>query len=515
MIERELQKMLTPALERTGYPMPLPVAIETPANLDYGDLATSCAFALAKPLKKSPKLIAEELSQKLNQDQALTQIATISPINGFINFKFTDHFIWSQLTNLLDTPFTFNAPTAPILIEYVSANPTGPLHIGHGRWAALGSAITTLLRYTGHTVKSEFYINDSGNQVQKFYASIDAAKQQKPIPEDGYKGAYIFDLAKQTADPLQTMISSQQATLKRLQVNFDTWYSESQLHKTNKIQTAITMLSDKGHTYTQEGALFFRSTHFGDDKDRVLIKADKSYTYFAVDIAYHLDKLDRGCQKLINIWGADHHGYVSRVKAAVAALSDKNADDIFSILIGQLVSLLRDGAPVKMSKRTGELITLDEVIDEIGSDALRFFLLEKNADTHIEFDLNLAKKQSNENPVYYIQYAHARMASILKKAPPQTDLITTPTLDPAERALACQCLQIDEVIWDAAKNYAPHRLIHYLLATARSFHSFYERCPILKADPETQARRLIILQKTQKTIALGLQLLDIKAPQEM
>jgi arginyl-tRNA synthetase len=495
------------------------IILQKTSNPKYGDYTTNISFQLTKTLKNKPQLIAEEICDHLNQSPPLAAHFSFSALNGFINIKLKDSYLFMEFHDFLD-PKTPHFPhnNQKILLEYVSANPTGPLHIGHGRWAVLGNVLANLLEFIQIPVKTEFYINDAGNQVDLFYQSIKACQNKQPLPENGYHGHYIKTLAKLEEDPLQHQINDQKQTLTKLGVTFSNWYSEKSIHENNKVVQAIETLTNHGYTYQKENALWFKSSDFGDEKDRVLIKADGAYTYFAVDIAYHQDKFKRGFHTLINIWGADHHGYIARLKAALKALCPKNyaQDHNFQIIIGQLVSLFRDGQPVRMSKRTGEIITLNEVIQEIGPDAVRFFLIQKSADTHLDFDLELAKKKTFENPVYYIQYAHARICSILSKANHQTNTLPTSfNLEEKERNLVLLCLQVHEEVYDATLNLTPHKVANYLQNLAKCFHNFYESCPIIKADPDTQQKRLYIIHQVKSTLALCLNLLGISAPQKM
>ncbi len=508
MIRAAIASTLTDILET-------PVVLEVPNNPEHGDFATNVAFGLAKILKKGPKQIAETLAVDLAQ--RFEGKISFQAINGFLNLRLSDAY----LLECLEQAPKFPSAHEKILLEYVSANPTGPLHVGHGRWAILGHSIESLLRFVGTSIDSEFYINDAGNQVELFYESVNAVKKGLPIPEKGYHGSYIHDLALIEGDPLQRNLELQKQTLARLGITFTFWYSEKELHRKGLVSETIQTITAKGLTYESEGALWFKSQSLGDEKDRVLIKADGQHTYFAADMAYHWDKLRRGYDRLINIWGADHHGYVARVKAGVAALCGEAflSDKKFKIVIGQLVSLKRGDEPVRMSKRTGEIITIDEVVDEIGVDATRFFLIQKGADTHVEFDLELAKKKSAENPVYYIQYAHARMCSVLEK---MDGLVQTQNfasvqlgLEGAERALILHCIQAYDEIYGAAQALAPHRVANYAYELARQFHTFYEQCPIIKASEDIQAKRVYILIQAQKTLRLCLELLGISAPEKM
>ena len=511
MIKEEIIKNINTVINTT-----VPIkTLEIPKNKTHGDFATPISFTLAKTLKKAPKIIAETLCETLNQSPELKKVATFSSLNGFINMTLCPNFMWTSICQF--TPLSyFPKSTEKILLEYVSANPTGPLHIGHGRWAIIGSVLTHLLQYTNHSVESEFYINDAGNQISTFYNSINAVKEGKPIPEDGYHGQYIHDLANNTDDPLQSSIDDQKQTLKDIGVTFDNWFSEKTLH--GSLEKTLKTLKENGWTYKKEGALWFKASQLGDKKDRVLIKTDGSYTYFAVDIAYHDNKMDRGFTHLINIWGADHHGYMARVNAAITALSKKNKKNTLSIIIGQLVNLIRDGQPVRMSKRTGDMITLSEVIQEIGADATRYFLIEHRADTHLEFDLALAKKQSSENPVYYIQYAHARLCSILKKleiSPSFTYPNTVSDLTPEEHKLLLILSQWPDDAWSAAEQRQPYQVAQYALKLAQTFHSFYKNCPIITASSNTKIQRTALLLKTQEILKDVFSILGISAPEKM
>ncbi|MFC1617423.1 arginine--tRNA ligase, partial [Candidatus Margulisiibacteriota bacterium] len=495
--------------------------LEIPNNSEFGDYASNIAFLLAKYLKKSPKLIAEEISQFYSEKEDLNSVYSFIPTNGFINIKLSDQLIWQEFTNINTKKTQFPITKDKILLEFVSANPTGPLHIGHGRWAAVGDVLRILLEYTGQNVKTEFYVNDAGNQIQNLRASIKAVQNETPIPEDGYHGAYIRDLAKIAGDPVDIMKKQQEKTLKKFGVVFDKWFSETELHAEDEMKKAIKILDAEGLVYESEKALWFRSTNFGDEKDRVLIKADGNYTYFAVDIAYHLDKIERGFTKLINIWGADHHGYVQRVKSAVKAVSKYkfDVDNNFNVIIGQLVSLFRGGELVKMSKRTGEMITLEEVIEEIGKDAARFFLVHKSTDTRLDFDLELAKKKSAENPVYYIQYSHARICSIFKKIGIKPEEIKLPVgpveLDINERNLVLTSGKIFDEVYEAAIFQAPYKFANYTLELAKAFHNFYERCSIMKADDKNKLKRLFIIREFQMILKTALNILGISAPEQM
>jgi arginyl-tRNA synthetase len=419
-----------------------------------------------------------------------------------------------------------------ILVEYVSANPTGPLHVGGGRHAAYGDALVRLLRAAGHEVKSEYYVNDAGGQVQRFAASIAAAMVGGEPPEDGYEGDYIADLAERLkgegVDPADTdavgkrgvelILEGVRGTLERFGVHFDNWFSESSLYASGEVEQALERLEQRGHTYKSEGALWLRSTEFGDDKDRVLIRADGEPTYLAADVAYHSDKLERGFEHLINVLGADHHGYAPRVRAAIAALGFDA--DVLEALIMRLVHIVESGERSQMSKRSGDFISLDDLVDDIGVDAVRWFMLWRSHDTTVDLDLELARRESSDNPVYYVQYAHARIASILRKAGGEAGEAGAPTpgtrLTPAERDLVKRLLEFPQEVREAATRRAPHRICAYATAVAADFHAFYRDCQVVGAKGEGVERsRLGLCQLTQQTIASSLDLLGISAPEKM
>ena len=507
MIKLKLKKLLISFIDIPDFFLEIP-------NSNYGDFATNVAFSLAKILKSSPKIIAEKLVESLGENEVISEIAKVEATNGFLNFTFTNDFLWHEFTLFLDTTIEFPKINELILLEYVSANPTGPLHIGHGRWAVIGDVLTRLLKFVHADISTEFYVNDAGNQIQNFNKTIKAIKENKPIPEDGYHGQYMLDLAD-SPNPLAEIIEQQQNVLSKLDVNFNTWFFESTLYKNNAIHEVLDILAKKKLTYKSEGALWFKASEFGDEKDRVLIKNDGANTYFLVDLAYHLNKIKRGFNYLINIWGADHHGYVPRLEAALNCISPTTIK--FKVIIGQLVSLYRDNEPLRMSKRTGEIITLEEVLQEIGKDALRFFLVQKNPDQTLDFDLELAKKTSNENPVYYLQYAYARICSILGKLGQikPNDLPELVSLNEAERKIIFKALQIHDEIYAAAINLAPYRIANYLLELVKLFHVFYEQCPILRADPSEQQKRIIIILQIKKVLGLGFDLLGITKIERM
>lgn len=493
--------------------------LEIPANNQHGHYATNIAFRCAKEMKKNPKLIADEFCEQLNESSATNSTVSFQNLNGFINLILKESFIITHFNRLFKTETTYPVSSKSILLEFVSANPTGPLHIGHGRWAVLGSVLYNLIKSTGITVDAEFYINDAGNQIKLFYESVNAAKDGEKIPEDGYHGQYIHELASLDTDPLQANIDSHKKTLTNMGLDFDYWQSEQALRDNFSVDDVIKELDQKGLIYKEENATWFSSTKFGDEKDRVLIKADGNYTYFLVDLMYHQQKVKRGYSQLINIWGADHHGYVARVRAGLIALCGEEFKDesSFEVMIGQLVSLKRDGEPIRMSKRTGDMITFDEVLDEIGTDATRYFLIEKSPDTHLDFDLEAAKKKTMDNPVYYIQYAHARLSKIMSQNA-LDHTYTIPNSDKLvdiERDIMIHCLRLYETCWDSAQALAPYRLTQYAFTLAKLSHSFYEQCSINKADEAVKNRRLFIVKNVLDTLKYVLNICGISAPESM
>ena len=520
------------------------ISLEVPPKKEFGDFSTNFAMQSAKIFRTAPKKIAEEIKNRIKADWLdKTEIAGA----GFINFYLKPDVIYLELKNIYDAGEKFgqlpNKKNIPIQIEYVSANPTGLLHVGHGRGAAAGSAIVNILRAAGYNVYSEYYINDAGNQMENLAKSVNARYLQHfgveiEFPENGYHGADILDTTNRIierdgnkylnlpenerlkiledlayADKLDEL----KKDLKNFRVEFDNWFSERTLHP-QKINDAIKVLTSRGEIYEQDGALWLASTRYGDDKDRVVIRENGLPTYLAADIAYHKDKFERGYSQLINLWGADHHGYICRVKAAMSALGF-NADNL-KILLLQMVSLYRGGELVKMSKRTGESITLRELMEEVGTDAARYFFLMRSIDSQLDFDLDLAKKQSSENPVYYIQYAHARICSIFRQAEennlklppaPKFSMLTTA----AEIDLINKIFEYPAEIEKAAAEYAPQRIARYAYDLAAQFHSFYRDCRILGVDTELAQARLALIKIAAHTIKHALNLLGVSAPISM
>lgn len=489
-------------------------SVDIPKDRSHGDYSANIAFLLSKLLRQSPHKIADEIAEEIQQSFQKNKIRGIevSSLRGFINFSVQVELCYEYLS---DKSFSRNLIESEdrILLEFVSANPTGPLHIGHGRWAALGDSLARILKHIGYNVSTEYYINDAGNQIENLLKSVKAVKNNEALPEDGYAGDYVKDLVD-SADPVADIRASQEETLKEFRVVFDTWYSEKEsLRDTKEVDKIIKRITKDGLTFKQDKALFFRTTDFGDDKDRVLIKDNGVYTYFAADIAYHYLKYKRGFNNLINIWGADHHGYIKRVEAGLMAVAGDKAE--LEVLLGQLVTLYRDGKEVRMSKRTGEMITLREVFQEIGIDAARFYLVMKSADIHLDFDMDLAKKQSNDNPVFYVQYAHARISSILRKSEYKPKFHHKEALKDQEIKLIKYMLSFEDELLLSAQKREPHRIANYLLELANLFHSFYHVCKVNVPEKQTAENRLAIINKVKDIIAIGLDLLGVSAPDSM
>lgn len=514
----------------------------------FGDFSTNAAFILANKLRINPKEFAKIIVEELEGIPSIEKTEVAG--SGYINFFIKKSYLFNVVKEVLDKIDEYGKSdkyaNEYILLEFVSANPVGPLHLGHGRWAVIGDTLANLLKAMGSKVEKEFYINDFGNQMKVFGESVavrykELFGQNVKFPENGYKGEYIKEIAKEIAEKdgdvhlnlpknkeidiftdkaYEQVIAHLKKSLKDFGLVFDKWFSERNLHKQNQIQKTIDKLRKNGCVYDNDGAVWLNTTKYGDDKDRVLIKGDKQPTYFAADIAYHADKINRGYTKMINIWGADHHGYVARIKASVKALGADN--DLVEIIIGQLVNLVRQGKPVKMSKRTGEMVTFEELIDEVGKDAARFFFLSRHTDTPLDFDIELAKKQSSENPVYYVQYAHARICSILRTAMERgIDLKSVKNVDfsllinECEVNLASIISEFPEVIEKAAVERAPNKLTTYAQKLAEAFHIFYTNCRIVDVEENLRSARAHLLLAVQIVLKNTLDLMGINAPQKM
>jgi arginyl-tRNA synthetase len=513
-------------------------ALERPPKPDLGDYSSNAAMLFAAAAGEAPRDLAGRLSDQLASrlGDSADRIEVAGP--GFINLFMSDSWYRRSLERLAAAPAAVErAPqTERVLVEFVSANPTGPLTAAGGRHAAYGDSVARMLEATGHEVQREYYVNDAGSQIERFAESVAARMRRADPPDDGYEGEYVSELARQLADEgidasdleavarraVERMVELIGETLRRYGIEFDVWFSERSLHDARAVDAAIDALRESSHVYESEGALWLRTTEFGDDKDRVLVRSGGEPTYFAADIAYHRDKLKRGAQRLIDVLGPDHHGYLARMRAAIEALGGN--PESFEAKVIQLVNLVEGGERAQMSKRRGEFVTLDELIDDIGTDATRFFMLQRSHDTALDLDLELAREQSNDNPVYYVQYAHARIASILRKACEDGDgraaspdpSSRTLALEPAERMLLKRMLELSDEVGEAAERRAPHRLCAYGGALAADFHAFYRDCKVIDAEGDgVEESRLALCLLTKQTIARTLDLLGIGAPERM
>lgn len=565
-LESVLYQALKAAVEAGELPLneiPQP-SLERPREESHGDWACTIAMRLAKAAHMNPRAIAQAIVDHLPENNLVESFEIAGP--GFINLTLTNASFQAVVSEARQQGSDFGkselSEPCKVNLEYVSANPTGPMHVGHGRWAALGDAIARVMRHAGYSVDEEFYINDQGNQMNVFGNSVVVRYQQLlgqdvEMPEACYGGAYIKDIAQAIIDAdgdkwldanederlvafrergYAMMLDSVKDTLSTFGNNFDTWFSERSLFVADengetKQQRAFDVMNEKGLLFEAEGATFFRSTDYGDDKDRVLVKANGDLTYFMSDVAYHYDKMQRGYDHLIDIWGADHHGYIQRCKAMMTAWG---YPDALEVVLGQLVNLLRDGEPVRMSKRTGEMVTFQELIDEVGVDATRYLMLSKSADQAIDFDIEVAKKQDSSNPVYYVQYAHARICSILRKAGEARgmnvesagieeivaelgldDIDLSPLAHESELALMRKMADFSDLVAGAARDRAPFRLTHYAQELAGLFHSFYGNCHVLGEEESVEKARLALVDSTRIVLALSLDLLGVSAPERM
>lgn len=514
-------------------------SFERPPQVEFGDYSTNASLLLASRLGMSPREVADMLKKRFSEQLGgdLTRVEVAGP--GFVNLFLSDEWYTRALDTILVSGDSFgagggDAHSEEILVEFVSANPTGPLTAAGGRHAAYGDSLARILEFVGHKVGREFYVNDAGGQIERLARSIRARANDQAVPEDGYQGEYVADLAKAipniselTDDELalagvEILLKDISATLTAFRVEFDRWFSERSLHagSPNEIEIACQRLIDVGHTYRSEGALWLRSTDFGDDKDRVLQRANGEYTYFASDIAYHLDKHERGWQRAIDVFGADHHGYVDRMQAAFKAL--ELGDDALEVIIMQFVNVIERGERSAMSKRRGDFVTLADLVRDIGVDAARYFMLQRSHDTTVDLDLDLAREQSSENPVYYVQYAHARIASMLEKATSaqvEAALATKheiPELDPAERELIKKLLEFPDEVRHAAQRRAPHRIVVYVHELAQVFTIFYRDCRVVGADLQSVEQfRIALSVATKRVIGRSLDMLGVSAPKSM
>ncbi|MBI5182650.1 MAG: arginine--tRNA ligase [Nitrospirae bacterium] len=531
------------------------IILEIPKDETKGDIATTVAMALAASEKKKPRYIAEIIVKHIKDEAGIIEKVDIAG-PGFINFFLKDEYYHQVLKQIDKEEKDYGkldiGKGEKVQVEFVSANPTGPLHVGHGRGAAVGDALSNLLAATGYDVTREFYINDAGRQVRLLAQSVYSRYRQmhgkdESFPEDGYHGTYINEVAasatasqaislkfvdvpfeKCEADfaefSKEEMLRDIRNDLNAFGVRFDNWFSERSLLDDSSVQKSIEELKEHGFVYEKDDAIWLRSTAFGDDKDRVVIKKDGSYTYLATDIAYHRNKLSRGFKKLVNIWGADHHGYIPRVQAVIQAFGEPK--ETLHILLVQLVAVLRQGKPVPMSKRAGDFVTLREVIQDVGSDAARFFFLMRRSDSHLDFDLELAKKQSSENPVYYVQYAHARLCSVERQAEENKSYKTYKTYSsdsvdfgllklPEEKNIMKQLALYPITIEGAAMALEPHRITFYLQNLAGLLHNYYFHHRIITDDKPLTDARLVLMKGVRQVIKNALGILGVSAPEKM
>lgn len=540
-LKKSLLAHAEPWAKAAGIALPPDLPLTVPPPKMQADLCLPWPLALAKAARQAPLALAQSLADRL---VGLVEVesAAVSP-PGFVNLKLRNSALCANLKAVTLSPEAYgrdpDGPTRQVIIEFVSANPTGPLHLASGRGATLGDSLARILRRLGRRVHTEFYVNDAGKQVERLGLSLQARRLGQEPPEKGYQGQYVADLAKSfppeadgwtpqrwQQEGVAALLQTHHEDMDAFGVSFDRWFRESELHARGALQTALEKLKARGMVYEKEGAVWLGTAgadQSEDDKDRVLIKADGAPTYFLADIAYHEDKFSRGFGRAIDIWGADHHGYVPRMQAAIAALG--YPPESFHVIIHQLIHLYRGQEAVKMSKRAGEFVRLSEVIAEVGKDACRFFFAMRTPDSHLNFDLELAKKRSSENPVFYCQYVHARICSIFREAAkqdlfgpklplpgPNGRLLTSPE----ERALLLKLAWFPEILKECEKLLSPHPLATHVLELAGLFHPFYEKHRVVDAqDPEVSRARLLLCAGTRDAIAQGLGLLGVSAPEQM
>jgi len=526
--------------------IPVTIPLERPKNRDHGDYATSVALQLAKPAGMSPRAVAELLQSALLDLPEVTAVEIAGP--GFINITLNRSSQAELVTTILSSPATYGTGNSlagvSINLEFISANPTGPLHLGHTRWAAVGDSLGRVLSAAGAKVIREFYINDRGNQMDLFGKSVEAAALGQPIPEDGYQGGYISDLAdavvrenpgikELAADTrhesfreaaYKVQLAQQQGVLDTFKTHFDVWFSERSLHEAGAVEHAVEKLRTQGHVFESEGAIWLRTTDFGDDKDRVITKANGDLTYFASDTAYYINKRERGFDICIYMLGADHHGYVNRLRATAACAGD-NPDYNVEILIGQLVKIMEGGEEVKLSKRAGTIITLEELVEKVGVDAARYTLIRYPVDTPMVMDIDILRRNTNENPVYYVQYAHARIAGVLRNVEELAIPMGLSNFDPSqlshdrENELLGTLAEFPGVVAAAAAFREPHRVARYLEELAGVYHGFYADCRVLPLGEEAisslHSARANLCAATKQVLANGLNLLGVSAPERM
>ncbi len=566
-MKEQLQELLKHSLDLLVADGVLPastdvIRIDHSKDKSQGDFATNIAMVLSKQARCSPKVLAEKIVAKIENSEHVKQVQIAGP--GFINFFMSQDSNTKVVEQILDQTNNFGLSKfgdgQKVLLEFVSANPTGPLHVGHGRGAAYGATVSNLLQAIGFKVDNEYYVNDAGRQMDILATSVYLRYiETDKFPDNGYKGDYIFDIAKKISDvekldifsgvyadekdggdkekhiddlianckkaldsdykkvfdlSINNILSGIKDDLAEFGVDYQQWFSEQSLVDSGLSQTTVKSLQESGNIYEKDGALWFKTTDFGDEKDRVVVRDNGVHTYFASDIAYHLEKFERGYDKIINIWGADHHGYIARVKASVTALGHKA--DKLEILLVQFANLYRGGEKVAMSTRSGSFVTLEELRNEVGNDAARFFYILRKSEQHMDFDLDLAKSKTNENPVFYIQYAYARICSVIKQASDNTAGVDLSLLDNDNEALLIKELnRYKDVLHASAINYEPHVLAYYLRELAGVFHSYYNSSEFLVEDIKLRNSRLMLITAVKQVIANGLNLLGVSAPESM
>jgi len=552
-IENTLKEMLTASLKANiesgdfvEFELP-EIGLEIPREASHGEYATNLAMVLAKTLRMNPRMAAQKIIEKMPENPLVSAVEMAGP--GFLNFRLDQSWLYGLIDTVFEMQDRFGSVEdgggKRIQVEFVSANPTGPMHMGNAKGGAIGDSLANVLKFAGYNAWKEFYVNDAGNQVVKFGDSLEARYQQLmgndvEIPEGGYHGddvkEHVENILKENPDvdyaamtpeerkkifsdyALEKNIAKMKADLKRFGVEFDMWYRESTLHNSGKVNETVEVLNSRGHIYEKDGAKWFKASEFGDEKDAVMIRSNGISTYYAADIAYHKDKFDRGFEEVVDILGADHHGHMARMKGSMRALGyDENK---LNFIIMQLVRLMRGGEVVRMSKRTGKSISLTDLIDEVGLDAARFIFNMKSPDAHTNFDMELAVKQSNDNPVFYVQYAHARIASILrqtadfqmKELPYRgQELLTSET----EIALIKKLADFPREIRVAAKLRAPHRITNYVIELAAAFHGFYNSNRVIVEDENLMTARLNLIAATKIALKNGMTLLGVSAPEQM
>ena len=529
------------------------IELESPKSKQFGDYTANIAMVMAREARMAPRQLAEKIIARLPQAGGIIERAEVAGA-GYINFYLKPGWLYDFLIRIADEGKAYGCSDvgkgSRVQVEYVSANPNGPIHVAHGRGGATGDVIANMLEAIGYDVTRESYINDarSSHQMQCFGRSINARYMQAlgrdfPLPEDAYRGEYVMEIARKIVEEHgdkflsmsedervraftdlgeEMMLEEQKADLKKFGIKFDVWFSEQGLHDSGKVQEAVEKLKSRGYAYEKADALWLKSTEFGDDKDRTLVRSNGQPTYIAADAAYHSDKLDRGFDRVIDVWGPDHHGYIARTKAAISALGYDS--DKVEIIIFQVVRLYSGGELVMMSKRAGDVVLLSDLVDEVGKDAARFFFLMRSTDSGLDFDLELAKSQTNDNPVYYVQYAHARICSILRKAVEEDGIQVLSARDvdlsalthASEFDLMKKLGEFPDVVLEAGQAYEPHKLTRYAQDLAAVFHSFYSECRVISPEePALTAARLVLVDSTRTVLANNLGMLGISAPERM